>query len=107
VHIPLITVYNQWIEGGLQVNGAGSVITNGKEVLDLLRKKNLRLVLQGHQHYYEDLLVDGVHFITAGAVSAAWWGGPYRNTEEGFIRVKVFGNSIETEYIDYNWEAKK
>lgn len=107
VHIPLITAYGQWQEGGQQVNGAGSVITNGKEVLDLLRKKNLRLVLQGHQHYYEDLYMDGVHFITGGAVSSGWWDGPVGTLEEGFLMVRIFGDKIRTEYVDYGWEAKR
>ena len=107
VHIPFITVYNQWQDGGQQVNGAGSVITNGKEVLDLLRKKNLKLVLQGHQHYYEDLYMDGVHFITGGAVSAGWWGGALGNMEEGFMLIRVFGDQIKTEYVDYGWQAGK
>jgi len=107
VHIPFITVFNQWQEGGLLVNGAGSVITNGKEVLDMLRKKNLKLVLQGHQHYYEDLYLDGVHFITGGAVSASWWDGPIGKMEEGFVSVQVFGNQIRTRYVDYGWNAKK
>ncbi len=107
VHIPFITVYNQWIEGGQQVNGAGSVITNGKEVLDLLRKKNLKLVLQGHQHYYEDLYLDGVHFITGGAVSAGWWGGALGGMEEGFMMIKVYGGEVRSEYVDFGWEAVK
>jgi len=107
VHIPLITVYNHWKQGGQQVNGAGSVITNGKEVMDLLRKKNLKLVLQGHQHYYEDLFLDGVHFITGGAVSAGWWNGPIDKMEEGFMVIKVFGDEIVPEYIDYGWTARK
>jgi len=107
VHIPLITAYNQWQEGGQQVNGAGSVITNGKEVMDLLRKKNLKLVLQGHQHYYEDLFMDGVHFITGGAVSAAWWSGPNGTLEEGFMLIRVYGNQIKSEYVDYGWQARK
>jgi len=107
VHIPLITAYNQWQEGGMQVNGRGSVITNGKEVLDLLRRKNLKLVLQGHQHYYEDLYMDGVHFITGGAVSAGWWGGAIGKMEEGFMLIKVYGSQIKSQYVDYGWNARK
>ncbi|MCX6224050.1 MAG: metallophosphoesterase [Bacteroidia bacterium] len=107
VHIPFITVYNQWQEGGQQVNGGGSVITNGKEVMDMLRKKNLKLVLQGHQHYYEDLFMDGVHFITGGAVSAGWWGGALGKMEEGFMLIKVYGDQIKSEYVDFGWIVKE
>ncbi|HBB91109.1 MAG: hypothetical protein A2X22_04705 [Bacteroidetes bacterium GWF2_49_14] len=107
VHIPLVTVYNQWEQGGQYTNGPGSVITNGKEVLALLRSKNLKLILQGHQHYLEDIIVDGVHIITGGAVSAAWWGGPNGTLEEGFVLLKVFGDRIEWEYKDFGWEVVK
>jgi 3',5'-cyclic-AMP phosphodiesterase len=107
VHIPLITVYNQWKNGGQQVNGAGSVITNGKEVMDLLRVKNLKLVLQGHQHYYEDLYLDGVHFITGGAVSAGWWNGALDKMEEGFVVLRIYGDEVVPEYVDYGWTVRK
>jgi 3',5'-cyclic-AMP phosphodiesterase len=106
VHIPLISAYDQWLKGGQQVNNDGTVITNGKEVLDLLRKKNLKLVLQGHLHCYEDLYMDGVHFITGGAVSAGWWGGPIGKMEEGFMLIRVYGDQIRSEYVDYGWQVK-
>ena len=105
VHIPLISAYGQWANGGLQANGPGITITNGKEVLDILKGKNLKLVLQGHLHCLEDYYVDGVHFITGGAVSANWWNGPYRGMEEGFLLIKVFGQEIEWQYVDLGWEA--
>jgi len=107
VHIPFITVYDQWQNGGQYVNGAGSVITNGKEVMELLRTRNVKLILQGHQHYFEDLYVDGVHVITGGAVSAGWWNGRLGTLEEGFVLFKIFGNRLEWEYIDYGWEVPK
>lgn len=44
--------------------------------------------------------------ITGGAVSAAWWEGPYLGTEEGFLLLKVSGNSVIWEYIDYGWAVK-
>jgi hypothetical protein len=72
-----------------------------------LRKKNLKLVLQGHQHYYEDLYMDGVHFITGGAVSSSWWNGPNGTLEEGFMVMKVYGDSISGAYVDYKWEVVK
>ena len=104
VHIPLITVYDQWKHGGTYTNSPVSVITNGKEVMDLLRTRNIRLILQGHQHYLEDLVVDGVHVITGGAVSAGWWQGPLGTLKEGFVMVKIFGQEIDWEYIEYRKE---
>lgn len=107
VHIPLISAHTQWRNGGLSANGRGSVITNGKEVLDLLKTKNLKLVLQGHLHCLEDYYTDGVHFITGGAVSASWWNGPINGLEEGFMMIRVYGDELQWEYVDYGWEAVK
>ena len=91
--------------GSTAPNGRGSVVTNSKELLDLFRDHNLKLVLQGHLHSCEDIAVRGTHFITGGAVSGGWWKGAHRGFEEGFLMVHVTGNEIETEYIDYGWEV--
>lgn len=105
VHIPFITVTTQLMEGSLTPNSEGLVIGNSKEVLDLFSEYNLRLVLQGHLHYLEDIFADNTHFITGGAVCAGWWHGPFHGTEEGFLVVKVQGEDIEWEYVDYGWEV--
>jgi len=65
------------------------------------------LVLQGHMHLYEEIKVKGVQFITAGAVSASWWGGVYHGTEEGYLLLHMDGDNFHWEYLDYGWEAKK
>jgi len=105
VHIPLITTEAQILRGATEANSPGEVITNSKEVLDLFENHNLKLVLQGHLHYLEDIYVWGTHFITGGAVSGRWWSGPYLNTEEGFLLVRAAEDDIEWEYIDYGWEV--
>ena len=71
--------------------------------MKLFKRHNLKLVLQGHLHYYEELFVFGTRYVTGGAVSAAWWRGPYLGTEEGFVKVEVMGDEFTTEYIDYGW----
>jgi 3',5'-cyclic AMP phosphodiesterase CpdA len=101
VHIPLITVYDQWREGGQYVNGPANVITNGREVMDLLRTRNIRLILQGHLHLLEEMVVDGVHVITGGAVSAGWWEGPLGKLKEGFLLLEVYGQDVKWEYVEY------
>jgi Icc protein len=106
VHIPFITTMTQLTQGPLTPNNEGIVITNGREVLLMLYDYNLKLVLQGHLHFLEDLYVGGkTHFITGGAVCAAWWEGPRGTMEEGFVLVKVEDNDIDCEYIDYGWNA--
>jgi 3',5'-cyclic-AMP phosphodiesterase len=107
VHIPLISVFTQLDLGSTAPNGRGSVVTNSKDLLDLFKGHNLKLVLQGHLHSCEDIYVYGIHFITVGAVSGGWWKGPHRGFEEGFLMVHVSGDEIETEYIDYGWQVEE
>jgi len=105
-HIPFITTEAQIFGGSMTPNQRNEVITNSKEVLELFKDHNLKLVLQGHLHFYEYLYVGGTTFITGGAVSAAWWTGPYHGTEEGFLLVDVKGDDFSWEYKDYGWQAQ-
>ncbi|MCK5208484.1 MAG: metallophosphoesterase [Cyclobacteriaceae bacterium] len=107
VHIPFYTIQTQIITGPLAPNTKGGVITNGNEVLGLFENHNLKLVLQGHLHFVEDLYANGVHFITGGAVCAGWWDGPRNGMEEGFMQIDVQGDQFTWEYIDYGWEVKQ
>lgn len=108
-HIPLISLWTPVFEGNMKVNDSSTVVTNAQEVLKLFSGYNLRLVLQGHQHFYEDITYqfDGqsLRFITAGAVCASWWNGPERGLQEGFLKIDIKGSDIETRYIDYQWDA--
>lgn len=107
VHIPLISVFTQLDVGSTAPNGRGTVVTNSKELLELFRDHNLRLVLQGHLHSNEDIQVYDTRFISVGAVSGGWWQGAHRGFEEGFLMVHVSDEKIETEYIDYGWEVSE
>ncbi|MFW6140675.1 MAG: metallophosphoesterase family protein [Acidobacteriota bacterium] len=103
-HIPLISVYPLF--SGNPVGGKLSsiVVNNGHSVLQLFKDHNLKLVLQGHLHIVEDILIGGIRFITAGAVSANWWEGPRDGMEEGFALIHIKGSSVEWEYIDTQWD---
>ncbi|MDR3268277.1 MAG: metallophosphoesterase [Tannerella sp.] len=84
------------------------VIANYREVLKAFSGHNLRLVLQGHQHLYEEIFSQDVQYITGGAVCAAWWTGDYHGTEEGFLLVSVDeANHFSWQYIDFGWTPKK
>lgn len=106
-HIPFITAKTQMYQGTTVANDSSEVIYNGKEVLALFSKYNLKLVLQGHLHMVEDIFIGGIHFVTGGAVSAGWWKGPNQGTEEGFMLVSADKNEVSCKYIDYGWEADK
>jgi 3',5'-cyclic-AMP phosphodiesterase len=105
-HIPFITANTQRYEGTTVATDSSSVIYNGKEVLDLFKGYNLKLVLQGHLHTVEDIFIDGIHFITGGAVSAAWWTGPNKEFEEGFMLIFIKNGDFSWKYIDDGWDVK-
>jgi 3',5'-cyclic AMP phosphodiesterase CpdA len=101
VHVPFLTVYYPALEGRYT---NADTFSNFKEIWDMFKGRNLKLVLQGHQHLYEEIKVLGVQFITGGSVCASWWGGPYHGTQEGFLNVKISAsNNISWEYVDYGW----
>ena len=105
-HIPFLTAETQKYQGTTVANDSSLVIYNGKEILDLFKGHNLKLVLQGHLHIYEDIYIDGVHFITGSAVSGGWWRGPYLGHEEGFILISVRGKDFTSDFVDYKWIVK-
>jgi 3',5'-cyclic-AMP phosphodiesterase len=105
VHIPLVTVLLQVNEGSMVPNSRGLVVENSKELLDLFVGHKLKLVLQGHLHYLEDIYANGTRFITSPAVSGNWWKGPRMGIEEGFLLFDIHGEEIKWEFIDYGWEA--
>ena len=107
VHIPFITSMTQLQKGSQVANSSGLTIANSKEVLDLFMPYKLRLVLQGHLHYYESISVyDRVHFVTAGAVSARWWNTRKEDPlQEGFLLVHTKGDQANWEYVDYHWTS--
>ena len=105
-HIPFVTVFGQMTHGGTYAMSESSVITNGKPVLELLDDYNLKLVLQGHLHILEDIFYEGTHYITGGAVSAAWWTGPRDGFPEGFVVIDVKGHDFSWSYETFGWQAK-
>ena len=102
-HVPFQSLYYPAVEGVVK---DVDMFTNFKEVWDILLAYDLKVILQGHQHLHEELLVNNTNFVTGGAVSAAWWSGPLLDTEEGYMLVTVDKKqNLSWEYIDYGWEA--
>jgi hypothetical protein len=80
-------------------------VANSHEVLALFEGRNLKLVLQAHLHIVEQIAVKGTHFVTAGAVSGAWWKGPHEGFPEGFVVVDVDEDAFDYRYETYGWRA--
>lgn len=100
-HIPFLSAHAQW-QGKAPADPNGIVVSNRKEVLDLLAPYNLRLVMQGHIHWIEDIFINNkTHFITAGSVAGrpSWRGTT--NGDRGFMKVSIQGEQISWQYISY------
>lgn len=103
-HVPVYSIYYPVVDNKFVYV---DVIYNYKEVLKAFEGHNLRLVLQGHQHLYEEIFSQNVQYITGGAICAGWWGGAFHGTEEGFLVVDVDKKGKFTwEYIDYGWTPR-
>ena len=105
-HIPLSTVFWRIYDSPTKPNNSNIVVKNTPEILKLFEGHNLKLVLQGHMHIIEEIEVNGITYLTCGAISGRWWAGPYQGFEEGFVMVEVEGDDFTWEYVDYGWEVE-
>ncbi len=106
-HIPLFTWWEQIQKGPNHPSGRGTVLTDGKELFDILMAKRFFCYLEGHIHVNELYEYFGSKFIDSAAVSGGWWGGPRAGHPEGFTHVTVYADGIEYEYVTYGWDASK
>ncbi len=110
-HIPFLTVYRQVYPP----NEPAPIkyVENSDEVLNLFNDHNLKLVLQGHMHWIEDINVQNkTRFITGGSLAGrpSWrrvddrGDGKYYN-QEGFMHFTIKGEEIDWKYIDIGWKS--
>ena len=107
IHIPLLSVGQQIMQGPTTAFKEGSVVNNALDVIKILEQYKVKLVLQGHLHFLEDVYYNVIHYVTGGAVSSQWWNGPRFGMEEGFLKVNVSGEDFNWEYIDFGWDVEK
>ncbi|NCC52677.1 MAG: hypothetical protein EOM20_15865 [Spartobacteria bacterium] len=105
-HFPLLTAFYQAVDGADTIPVRGMVMNND-EVLELFARHHLLLVLQGHTHAFEAIQWRGSWFLTGGAICAKWWRGPWLGTEEGFLNIRLRGDTVTWNYIDYGWDARR
>ncbi|MEN8223143.1 MAG: metallophosphoesterase [Acidobacteriota bacterium] len=101
-HVPFFTIMPQ-IDKRFKYEKF--TISNSQEVLELFKDHNLKFVLQGHVHNYENIYSRGIWFISGGAVCAGWWEGTLHGMEEGFVEFTITGEEFTWKYIDYGWEV--
>jgi 3',5'-cyclic AMP phosphodiesterase CpdA len=55
----------------------------------LLKNPQVKLGLGGHQHWIDRCELDHMTYLTGGAVSGAWWDGPYQEFDPAFLIIDL------------------
>lgn len=101
-HIPLVTAMRCYEpEAWLDTPHNWTYVVNGREVLRALKEYDVLAVLQGHSHVYEQIELNGIRFITTGAVAGADWQGNFLGTPEGYAEITVSGHTVTSRYVSY------
>lgn len=105
-HIPLVTAMQCYEpESWLNTPHNWTFVANGREVLRILRDYDVLAVLQGHSHVFEQIHLNGVRFISTGAVAGADWRGSFLGTPEGYSEISISGRHVEARYRTYGFLA--
>ena len=88
IHTPLINPQ------AISNSQSQALSVNAEAVLNLFRDYNLRIVLQGHNHIYMNLFINGIHYISGGSAS---YGTDQVNN--GFILVRIMDDVEEIQFI--------
>ncbi|WP_170852613.1 metallophosphoesterase family protein [Sphingobacterium wenxiniae] len=101
LHIPALTAFDQlYPEPGKQNDGPELV--DRDMLLDVFKDHTLKLVLQGHLHWLEDLNIENkTHFITGGSVAGrpTWRGTKFG--PRGFLLFEVKDDQFDWKYVEY------
>lgn len=104
-HMPLLSTFPQILFASGDPT-ARYVVTNVREILDVLKPYKVKAVLQGHTHICERVEYHDTQYITSGAVSGNWWRGSRLGFDEGFAVLTVKGDAITWRYETYGWKAE-
>jgi 3',5'-cyclic AMP phosphodiesterase CpdA len=69
-HIPFISSMKKFEFGSLSGTPENDGVANSKEFFSLFEKHNLKLILQGHFHFFEVLYANDIYYITSPAPTA-------------------------------------
>lgn len=105
-HIPLVTAMRCYEpESWLDTPHNWTNVVNAREVLRILFAYKVLAVLQAHSHVYERIALNGMAFITTGAVAGADWRGSFLGTPEGYTEIKIDGRNVESRYRTYGFTS--
>jgi 3',5'-cyclic AMP phosphodiesterase CpdA len=107
-HIPFFSVWFQ-MHYGPHANPPKKerfYIKNAHQLRKLLAPHNVKLILQGHLHVNERIVVSDLTYITTGAVCGNQWKGPrFGEFPEGYGVITIRGDRFEYAYRTYGWKA--
>lgn len=106
VHIPILSALQCYEPvSWLDTPHNWTYAVNGREVLRLFQGHQVLAVLQAHSHSYERIELNGISFITTGAVAGADWRGSFLGTPEGYTEITVSGRIVESRYRTYGFTS--
>jgi hypothetical protein len=78
---------------------------DARRLKDLFRiHPNVKLCLSGHTHLIDRVDYLGVTYLCSGAVSGAWWKGPYQEFQNSFTIIDLYdGGSFDFQVWAYPW----
>jgi 3',5'-cyclic-AMP phosphodiesterase len=83
-------------------------IHNRNEILDMFDNYNLKLVLQGHLHWVEEVYIyeKDTRFLTGGSIAGRpSWRGIRKGEPPGFLLINVENQNVSWSFIDYGWQG--
>jgi 3',5'-cyclic AMP phosphodiesterase CpdA len=72
-HIPFISSMKKFEFGSLSGTPENDGVANSKEFFSLFEKHNLKLILQGHFHFFEVLYANNIYYITSPAPTSGFF----------------------------------
>jgi Icc protein len=111
-HVPLVSAATVVVDNKVKgeqgyILGLGSMHIDSARIINLFDKyPNVKLCLSGHIHLYEQILYNGVTYISNGAVSGNWWKGIRYRTDNGYAMVTLYTDgTFDNEYVTYGWKV--
>jgi len=96
-HIPIMTTVKQF-QLGTQIPTPDFASTdNSMAFFDLFKGYNLRLILQGHEHYFEVIHAMDMYIVTGSTVSSHWWVKP--PLTRGIVQFNLSGDDVSYSFI--------
>ena len=88
IHTPLIN------PNAMSDSNSQALSKNSEAVINLFKDHNLRIVLQGHNHTYMNLFINGIHYISGGSTAFGTDGINY-----GFIMINIKNNTENIKFV--------